>query len=83
MCVRHGAKLKRCSSEGCTNQAVNGGVCVKHGAKVKQCSSEGCTKNAQKGGLCRKHGAKEKLPQTEKQQELPALPNKPTPYEEV
>jgi hypothetical protein len=37
-------KNKRCSHEGCSNQAVKGGVCVTHGAKVtkKQCSFEGC-----------------------------------------
>jgi hypothetical protein len=30
--VRHGAKEKRCSSEGCTNKAIKGGVCWRHGA---------------------------------------------------
>eukprot|EP00985_Skeletonema_marinoi_P006926 scaffold3028_cov109-Skeletonema_marinoi.AAC.1 len=39
---RHGArapiKQKLCSSEGCTNIVVNGGVCVRHGAKrVEEC----------------------------------------------
>jgi len=29
----HGAKVKRCSSEGCTDVAQNGGVCMRHGAK--------------------------------------------------
>ena len=33
VCVRHGAKLKRCSREGCTNIALRGGVCWRHGAK--------------------------------------------------
>jgi hypothetical protein len=56
--VKHGAKVKRCSTEGCTNFVVKGGVCVKHGAKVKRCSSEGCTNQAQKGGVCTRHGAK-------------------------
>mmetsp|Transcript_19939 Transcript_19939/g.39956 ORF Transcript_19939/g.39956 Transcript_19939/m.39956 type:complete len:99 (+) Transcript_19939:278-574(+) len=32
VCVRHGAKLKRCSSEGCSNQVKKGGVCRRHGA---------------------------------------------------
>jgi hypothetical protein len=32
VCVRHGAKLKRCSSDGCTNKAQKGGVCWRHGA---------------------------------------------------
>eukprot|EP00984_Skeletonema_dohrnii_P022057 scaffold11188_cov85-Skeletonema_dohrnii-CCMP3373.AAC.3 len=33
-CVRHGAKVKRCSSEGCTNhQSKQGGVCMRHGAQ--------------------------------------------------
>jgi hypothetical protein len=31
--MRHGAKVKRCSSEGCTNKAKRGGVCIRHGAK--------------------------------------------------
>ena len=54
-------KKKRCSEEGCTNEAKKGGVCIRHGAKVKLCSSEGCTNNAQKGGVCIKHGAQVKL----------------------
>ena len=28
VCVTHGAKVKRCSFEGCTNIVVKGGVCV-------------------------------------------------------
>ena len=28
--MKHGAKVKLCSSEGCTNIAVKGGVCMKH-----------------------------------------------------
>ena len=61
MCIKHGAKTKQCSSEGCTNLAQRGGVCVRHGAKTKRCSSEGCTSKAWKGGVCAKHGAKSKL----------------------
>eukprot|EP00984_Skeletonema_dohrnii_P012791 scaffold5219_cov148-Skeletonema_dohrnii-CCMP3373.AAC.9 len=34
VCIRHGAKIKKCSSEGCTNQVQRGGVCMRHGAKV-------------------------------------------------
>ena len=30
--MRHGAKIKRCSSEGCTNQVIKWGVCIRHGA---------------------------------------------------
>eukprot|EP00984_Skeletonema_dohrnii_P037274 scaffold39167_cov155-Skeletonema_dohrnii-CCMP3373.AAC.2 len=51
-------KINYCSSEGCPNQVVNGGVCNRHGAKVKLCSKEGCTNKAKKGGVCIKHGAK-------------------------
>ncbi len=60
MCVKHGAKLlkKKCSMEGCTNNAVKEGVCIKHGAKVKRCSSERCTNKAVQGGVCCRHGAK-------------------------
>jgi len=28
VCITHGAQVKRCSSEGCTNQVQKGGVCV-------------------------------------------------------
>ena len=56
--MKHGAKVKLCSSEGCTNIAVKGGVCMKHGAKRKLCSSDGCTNQAVRGGVCKKHGAK-------------------------
>jgi len=57
--VKHGAKVRLCSSEGCTNHALKGGVCIKHGAKpsVKHCTSEGCTNRAKRGGVCWKHGA--------------------------
>ena len=33
VCCRHGAKVKTCSHEGCTNNPLKGGVCFKHGAK--------------------------------------------------
>ena len=61
--MKHGAKHKRCSSDGCTNQAQKGGVCTRHGAtrEYKRCSTEGCTSFALKGGVCMKHGAKKKL----------------------
>jgi hypothetical protein len=39
--IRHGAKMKRCNREGCTNKAIQGGACMKHGAKMKRCSSDG------------------------------------------
>jgi len=35
VCVRHGTKLKRCSSEGCSNQVKKEGVCRRHGAYRK------------------------------------------------
>ena len=56
-----GKALKLCSTEGCTNFVVKGGVCRSHGAMVKQCSYEGCTNQAKKGIVCRRHGAKVKL----------------------
>ena len=61
--IKQGAKVKICSSEGCTNLSRKGGVCVKHGAAwiKKICSSEGCTNIAQKGGVCIRHGAKKKI----------------------
>ena len=30
--MKHGAKTKRCCSEGCTNKALRRGVCWRHGA---------------------------------------------------
>ena len=56
--LRHGAKVKRCSSVGCANLAQNGGVCVRHGAQAKLCSTEGCANHAKKGGVCIRHWAK-------------------------
>jgi hypothetical protein len=32
VCVKHGAKKKLCSVEGCTNQVIKRGVCWRHGA---------------------------------------------------
>ena len=55
--MRHGAKVKLCSSEGCANQAQNGGVCISHGAKVKLCSRKGCTNQSVRKGVCWRHGA--------------------------
>ena len=60
VCIRHGAKRKTCSHEGCTNQAQRGGVCIRHGAKVKQCSHEGCANQVKNGGVCIRHRAKKK-----------------------
>ena len=53
-------KFYKCSSEGCTNQALKGRVCMKHGAKMKRCSSDGCTNQVINGGVCVRHGAKVK-----------------------
>ena len=63
MHFRHGAKVKLCSVDGCTNQTAKGGVCIRHGAikKRKLCNKEGCTNQAIRGGVCIKHGAKVKL----------------------
>jgi hypothetical protein len=57
VCIKHGAKVKQCSNEGCTNHAKKGGVCVKHGAtqKRKECSIEGCTNQANGRGMCNRH----------------------------
>jgi hypothetical protein len=53
VCITHGAKVKRCSFEGCANGAINGGVvCITHGAGVKRCSFKGCTNVAKRGGVC-------------------------------
>ena len=65
VCMRHGAKSRYCTVEGCKNKQQKGGVCIRHGAKHKQCSSEGCTNIVVNGGVCRKHGAKIKLCKSE------------------
>ena len=54
---RHGKRIYLCSSDECTNQAVNGGLCIRHGAKRTRCSSEGCTNSSFQGGVCIRHGA--------------------------
>jgi hypothetical protein len=56
--MRQGAKVKRCSSEGCTNSAKSGGVCISHGANVKRCSSEGCSNQSVRAGACMRRGFK-------------------------
>eukprot|EP00984_Skeletonema_dohrnii_P025938 scaffold15184_cov147-Skeletonema_dohrnii-CCMP3373.AAC.3 len=38
ICIKHGAKVKQCSSDGCITS-----VFIWHGADVKQCSSDGCS----------------------------------------
>ena len=58
---RHGAIVKRCKREGCTNQAKNGGVCIRHGAKVRRCKHEGRNNVVVQGGVCKRHGAQVKL----------------------
>ncbi len=63
MCIKHGAKHKRFSRDGCTSIAKKGGLCIRHGAKEKRkrCISDGCTNQVVKGGVCMRHGAKKKL----------------------
>ena len=39
VCATHGAKAKRCSFVGCTNQAKKGGVCWSHVAKAERCDA--------------------------------------------
>ena len=51
---------RQCSVEGCTNNAVRGGICIRHGERPPTCSHEGCTNLAQRRGVCDKHGAKPK-----------------------
>ena len=38
MRIRHGAEIKLCSSEECTNHIVKGGVCTRHEGKVNDLS---------------------------------------------
>lgn len=46
-----------CSTEECTNFALQGGKCARHGAKLKRCTVAGCDKKSQRKGLCARHGA--------------------------
>ncbi|KAK1744079.1 hypothetical protein QTG54_005676 [Skeletonema marinoi] len=61
--VEHGATWtkKKCSSEGCSNFAKNGGVCLKHGAQKRLCRMEGCMNGVKNGGVCFMHGAHKRL----------------------
>ena len=44
--VRHGAKVKRCSREGCTNQVQEEKLSLYQAwVTVKQCEQNGCTNN--------------------------------------
>ena len=58
--VKKRRKRSKCTSDGCTNIAIKGGVCWRHGAKntTNQKRSEGCTNYAVKGGVRKRHGAK-------------------------
>ena len=56
----HGAKTKRCNTEGCTSEAKKGGDCIAHGAKVKLCNIKACANRAVKGGVCIAQGTKTK-----------------------
>ena len=43
----HGAKIKRCSTEGCTANVVQKeGVRIRHGVKLRRCISVECTSQA-------------------------------------
>jgi hypothetical protein len=55
-----GARVKRCSQDGCGNQVVQGGVCVQHGARVKRCNQDGCDNQVVQGRVCHQHGARVK-----------------------
>ncbi|KAL7534333.1 hypothetical protein ACHAWF_004799 [Thalassiosira exigua] len=47
---------RQCSTPGCLNRVVQGGVCVTHGAKRKLCSHPGCSKAVKLAGFCSAHG---------------------------
>jgi hypothetical protein len=58
LCGKH-AGYTRCRDEGCTKQAIAGGLCKAHGGgNKKPCSVEGCCTPCQKRGLCGKHGGR-------------------------
>lgn len=54
--MKHGAEVKRCSAEGCTNLVQKGGVCRRHERFQGICDgrSDGFTNQSQQGGaeLC-------------------------------
>ena len=43
VCIRHGAKVKKCSHVGCLNYPQRGGVCIRHGEKL---TDQKCSHNA-------------------------------------
>ena len=56
---------KKCSTQGCSTIAVQGGKCISHGAIRKQrviriYSNQGCPNQVVNGGKCVSHGAKRK-----------------------
>ncbi len=65
VCIRHCAKVKLCSREGCTNLARRGGLCIRHGGvyvsrktrgkyRVQYKHNDGCT-NIARRGVCLTH----------------------------
>jgi hypothetical protein len=69
VCIKHGAKVKRCSHDGCNNIAQKRGLCRRHGAASERgvegqekttrekCSLLLCTSAAVEGGMCLRHRA--------------------------
>jgi len=67
--MKHGAKVKRCSHNGCNNLAQKRGLCRRHGAASERGGVEGqektrekcslllCTSAAVEGGVCLRHRA--------------------------
>jgi hypothetical protein len=58
--ITDGARTKRCSIEGCANEARKGGVCITHCARVKRCSIKRCANGSKNGGVCITHSARSK-----------------------
>ena len=58
--VTHGAKIKRCSHNGCINSYRREEFVGRMAAKgsLKRCSFLGCTSYAKKGGVCYRHCSK-------------------------
>jgi hypothetical protein len=48
-------KRKKCSNNGCTNNAVRNGICISHGAKKRYCTILGCGKPLYQARKCRSH----------------------------
>ena len=54
LCIQHGYRKKKCSNDGCFNNAIRNNVGINHGAK-HYCTIPECSKSLFQAGKCRFH----------------------------